>query len=84
MVNVAITMTTVAGLCCDRVYRGMGQSDGLCGGPRRAPTFAIQATLLSLAIELEGRRYGRLRSSEDFREGVEAFGAKRKPSFRGR
>ena len=37
-----------------------------------------------LAIELEGQCYGRLRSSEDFREGVEAFGAKRKPSFRGR
>ena len=25
-----------------------------------------------------------LRGSEDFREGVEAIGAKRKPSFRGR
>ncbi|MBV9201012.1 MAG: enoyl-CoA hydratase/isomerase family protein, partial [Alphaproteobacteria bacterium] len=38
---------------------------------------------LSLAIELEGQCYGRLRSSEDFREGVEAFTAKRKPTFRG-
>ena len=38
---------------------------------------------LSLAIELEGQAYGRLRSSDDFREGVEAFHAKRKPNFRG-
>jgi 2-oxoglutaroyl-CoA hydrolase len=39
---------------------------------------------LSLAIELEGQSYSRLRSSDDFREGVEAFHAKRKPIFRGR
>jgi 2-oxoglutaroyl-CoA hydrolase len=44
----------------------------------------IEDAPLSLAIDLEGQCYGRLRSSEDFREGVEAFGAKRKPSFRGR
>jgi 2-oxoglutaroyl-CoA hydrolase len=43
----------------------------------------IEDAPLSLAIELEGQWYGRLRSSEDFREGVEAFGAKRKPNFRG-
>ena len=39
---------------------------------------------LSIAIELEGHCYSRLRSSEDFREGVEAFHAKRKPNFIGR
>ena len=39
---------------------------------------------LSTAIELEGHCYSRLRSSEDFREGVEAFHAKRPPKFTGR
>jgi len=38
---------------------------------------------LSIAIELEGHCYSRLRASNDFREGVEAFHGKRKPRFRG-
>jgi 2-oxoglutaroyl-CoA hydrolase len=38
---------------------------------------------LAVAIELEGHCYSRLRTSEDFREGVEAFHAKRPAKFRG-
>ncbi|HEV2303697.1 MAG TPA: enoyl-CoA hydratase/isomerase family protein [Stellaceae bacterium] len=43
----------------------------------------IEDASLPLAIELEGQCYARLRGSEDFREGVEAFHQKRKPHFRG-
>lgn len=37
---------------------------------------------LSVAIEMEGHCYSRLRSSEDFREGVEAFQESENPSLR--
>ena len=39
---------------------------------------------LSIGIELEGHSYSRLRSSEDFAEGVKAFADKRKANFKGR
>ena len=38
---------------------------------------------LAIAIELEGHCYSRLRASDDFREGVEAFHQKRKARFIG-
>jgi 2-oxoglutaroyl-CoA hydrolase len=38
---------------------------------------------LSTAIELEGHSYSRLRTSNDFREGVEAFHGKRPAKFQG-
>jgi 2-oxoglutaroyl-CoA hydrolase len=38
---------------------------------------------LSIAIELEGHCYSRLRQSDDFREGVKAFHGKRPSKFKG-
>jgi 2-oxoglutaroyl-CoA hydrolase len=38
---------------------------------------------LSIAIELEGHCYSRLRQSSDFKEGVDAFHAKRPAKFKG-
>jgi 2-oxoglutaroyl-CoA hydrolase len=39
---------------------------------------------LSIGLELEGLAYGLLRTTDDFREGVEAFGEKRPPKFENR
>ena len=39
-------------------------------------------TSLSVGHELEGQAYEKLRQTEDYKEGIAAFGEKRKPSFR--
>ncbi len=63
--------------------------DELCGFSPLAQRTAkkllndTEDSTLSIAIELEGHSYSRLRSSGDFREGVEAFHQKRKAKFKG-
>lgn len=44
---------------------------------------AAQHTTLAAGIEIEGNAYGRLRSSHDFKEGVESFVEKRRAVYTG-
>ena len=37
---------------------------------------------LTAGLEIEGHAYEKLRDSEDYKEGIEAFSAKRKPRFK--
>jgi 2-oxoglutaroyl-CoA hydrolase len=40
-------------------------------------------TSLAVGLEVEGHAYEKLRDSEDYKEGIAAFSAKRKPQFKG-
>jgi 2-oxoglutaroyl-CoA hydrolase len=61
----------------------------LCGFPALAQRTikgvlnAAQDAPPHIGMEIEGNAYGRLRSSNDFREGVDSFVNKRKPDFTG-
>ena len=39
---------------------------------------------LSVALDLEGHSYEKLRWTEDYNEGIKAFSERRKPSYKGR
>ena len=81
------------GLATECVPDGEGATDALVDELRAFSPLAqrtakkllndTEDSSLSVAIELEGHCYSRLRQSDDFREGVEAFHAKRPPKFRG-
>ncbi|MCM3762857.1 MULTISPECIES: enoyl-CoA hydratase/isomerase family protein [Halalkalibacter] len=45
---------------------------------------AAEESPLSVGIQVEGKAYGLLRTTEDFKEGVDAFVEKRKPKFTGK
>lgn len=45
---------------------------------------AVPDSSLKVALDIEGHSYEKLRWTEDYQEGIRAFGEKRKPDFKGR
>ena len=45
---------------------------------------AAYDTSLKVGLEVEGHSYEKLRSTEDYIEGINAFAEKRKPEYKGR
>jgi 2-oxoglutaroyl-CoA hydrolase len=68
----------------DRVVGELAELSPLALSVAKRVMNHVYDTPLSVGLELEGLAYGLLRSSRDFREGVEAFGEKRPPRFEGR